>query len=130
MQGTVDPRRMGLTYLEGRVRGPAGETTVTFLVDSGAQFTLLPHDVWTTIGIIPKRMKDFALADNTVIRRAMSECYVEFEFGDGHTPVILGEPMDTVPLLGVLTIEQFGLVLDPIRRSLQEARNLLMRISA
>jgi predicted aspartyl protease len=132
VQGTADIGRVGLTYITGHVRAhPGGDSvTVEFLIDSGAQYTLLPHAIWTRLGIQPKRVRDFALADNTMIRRAMSECYVEFEFGDGHTPVILGEPTDVVPLIGILTLEQFGLTLDPISRSLREARLLLMRLSA
>lgn len=130
-QGGTDLRRVGLTYVDGLVRGPSGETvTVKFLVDSGAKYSLLPHDVWTRLGLEPKRTREFELADGTVIRRTMSECYIELEFGDGHTPVILGEPGDVVPLLGVITLEQFGLVLDPFSRSIREARLMLLRLTA
>ena len=39
----------------------------------------------------------------------------------GHTPVILGEPRDDA-LLGVVTLEEMGLVLNPFERSLQPMR--------
>lgn len=100
-----------------------------FLVDSGAKYSLLPHDVWTLIGIEPREVQEFGLADGSVIRRGMSECSLDLEFGTRHTPVILGEPKDDVALLGVVTLEEFGLVLDPIRRSLRRERLPLLRIS-
>ena len=130
-QGADDLGQVGLTYIDGLVRGRTAEpVTVKFLIDSGANYSLLPYDVWNRLGLEPKRTREFALADNTVIRRAVSECHMEFPFGDGHTPVILGEPSDVVPLLGVITLEQFGLMLDPFSRSLREMRLTLMRISA
>ncbi|MBI2324536.1 MAG: aspartyl protease family protein [Chloroflexi bacterium] len=120
---------MGVTQVDGLVRGPSGEAvSVSFLVDSGARYTLLPHDVWVRIGLEPTRTERFALADGSVIRRQMSECHVEFPWGAGHTPVILGEPGDEVALLGAITLEEFGLVLDPLRRSLRKARMLLLRV--
>lgn len=128
-QGQDDLVAVGVTLIEGVLRGPSGESIgVEFLVDSGAKFTLLPHEVWTRLGITPKREERFALADGSIIERRMSECHVTFPFGDGHTPVILGEPGDDVAILGVITIEEFGLVLDPLRRTLKKARALLLAI--
>jgi hypothetical protein len=40
----------------GTVTGPKGESTLDFLVDSGATYSLLPVDVWQSIGLTPKRM--------------------------------------------------------------------------
>ena len=50
---------MGITYIEGTVSGSQGSRTLEFLVDSGASYTLLPHDVWTAIGLTPKRTTDY-----------------------------------------------------------------------
>ena len=57
-------------------------------------------------------------------RRAVSECHVSLPEGEGHTPVILGEPGDEA-LLGVVTLEELGLVLNPFTRQLQPMRMLL-----
>jgi len=35
------------------------------LIDSGAAYTLLPYEVWRTLGLLPKRAMTFALADGT-----------------------------------------------------------------
>jgi hypothetical protein len=44
--------------------------------------------------------------------------------GEGHTPVVLGHPGDE-PLLGVVTLEELGLVLNPFNRRLQPMRLML-----
>ena len=55
---------MGLPYIEGIVGGTNGkQVSVRFLVDSGATYTLLPHDVWREINLSPKRSVTFTLAD-------------------------------------------------------------------
>lgn len=116
-----------MTYLEGTVRGPAGtEATVTFLMDSGAMYSLLPESIWKAIGLAPKRDMQFSLADGTTIRRQVSECHFSLPQGEGHAPVVLGEPGDPEALLGVVTLEMLGLVFDPFRRTLRPMRALLV----
>jgi predicted aspartyl protease len=117
---------MGVTYIEGVVTGPTGkQATVRFLVDSGATYTLLPYEGWQAIELSPKRSAIFTLADGTTIERQVSECHIALPQGDGHTPVILGEPGDEA-LLGVVTLEILGLVLDPFKRTLRPMRMLLV----
>jgi clan AA aspartic protease len=116
---------MGTTHITGTVTGPTGKkVTIRFLVDSGASYTLLPEKVWKRIGLKPKRAELFALADGTTIERKVSEAHIALAHADGHTPVILGENGDQ-PLLGVVTLENLGLVLNPFNRTLQSMRLLL-----
>jgi len=117
---------VGISYVEGTVRGPDGEAHVRFLIDSGAMYSLLPHTVWQRIGLRPKRQETFALADGTSISRPVSECHITLAQGDGHTPVVLGEPSDPEALLGVVTLENLGLVFDPFGRRLLRMRMLLI----
>ena len=112
---------MGITYVEGSVTGPAGNRTVRFLVDSGASYTLLPHSDWQAIGLTTKRQMAFTPADGTLVQRNVSECQIALPQGEGHTPVILGEPGDEA-LLGAVTLEILGLVLNPFTRTLQPMR--------
>ena len=116
---------MGITYLKGTVVGPTGtQASVEFLVDSGATYTLLPLPVWREISLTPRRCSRFRLADGTAIERNVSECQIRLPQGEGHTPVILGEKDDTA-LLGVITLEELGLVLNPFTRELQPMQMLL-----
>jgi aspartyl protease family protein len=117
---------MGITYIDGEVEGPTGKTAaVRFLVDSGATYSLLGKNTWQAIGLQPKRSASFTLADGTQIERQISECRVLLPQGDGYTPVILGEDGDE-PLLGAVTLEVLGLVLNPFNRTLQPMRMLLV----
>jgi len=117
---------MRVIYIKGTVTGPTRKhAIVKFLVDSGAQYTLLPHDTWRAIRLSPKRTMRFTLADGTTVDRDISECHISLPQGEGHTPVILGEPGDEA-LLGVVTLEILGLVLNPFKRTLQPMRMLLV----
>lgn len=119
---------MAITYIEGKVTGPSGKhATVNFLVDSGATYTLLVEEDWKTLELTPKRSATFTLADGTQIERPISECHLALPQGDGHTPVILGEA-DDIPLLGVVTLEILGLVLNPLKRTLHPMRMLLSHV--
>lgn len=116
---------MGITYVEGTVTGPTGkETTIEFLVDSGAKYTLLPLKNWKAIGLKPQRRLTFVLADGTKVKRNIGEGYIKLPQGNTHTPVVLGQSGDEA-LLGVVTLEELGLVLNPFQRSLQPARMML-----
>ncbi len=110
---------MGLTYVEGKLIGKDNASeSVNFLVDSGANYTLLPKEVWEKLGLKSKKTLTFTLADGTKIERGISECRIEIFNEDFHTPVILGEEGDE-PLLGVVTLEILGVVLNPFNRTLQ-----------
>lgn len=116
---------MGLTYIEGKVVGKNEETvSVNFLVDSGANYTLLSKDVWEQLGLLAKKTLSFTLADGTKIERDISECRIEILGQDFHTPVILGEEGDE-SLLGAVTLKILGVVLNPFNRSLQPMRMML-----
>ena len=116
---------MGVTYIEGTVVGENNmEEQVRFLVDSGATYTLLPEAVWKKLNLVPKRKVTFTLADGTTVDRSISECYLILPQGEAHTPVILGETADEA-LLGAVTLEILGLVLNPFNRELQPMRMLL-----
>lgn len=117
---------MAVIYIEGTVTGTTDKkVTVRFLVDSGATYTLLPYSIWKAIGLSPKRSVTVTLADGTAIERKVSECHISLPEGEGHTPVILGEPGDKA-LLGVVTLEILGLILNPFTRTLQPMRMLLV----
>ena len=116
---------MGITYITGEVKGAGSrKTSVRFLVDSGASYTLLPETVWKGLRLKPKRSMTFTLADGTTVEREISECHIALPQGDGHTPVILGQAGDEA-LLGVVTLENLGLVLNPFNRTLQPMRMML-----
>lgn len=116
---------MGITYVYAEATGPTGKRApVRLMVDSGASYSLLPEDVWKAIELEPTREMTFILADGTQIVRSISRCWMSLEHGEDYTPVILGEPGDD-GLLGVITLEILGLVLNPFNRTLQPMRGMM-----
>jgi len=116
---------VGLVYVSGVVKHRGKEVRVNFLVDSGATYTVLAESVWRELGLEPMGEVEFILADGTVIRRKVSEVLLELPgYGERHTPLVLGESEDE-NLLGVVTLEIFGLMLDPFKRVLRPVRALM-----
>jgi clan AA aspartic protease len=116
---------MGLVRVDMEVSANGGERqTVEFLVDSGAVYSVLPQRVWRTLKLAPTRTLKFSLADGTTIRRRVSECRFAYRGIEASSPVVLGERKDEA-LLGTVTLETLGLVLNPFERTLKPMRMLL-----
>jgi len=116
---------MGLVYVDGVVKHGEKSVKVRFLVDSGATYIVLNKSIWEELGLKPIGEIEFILADGTIIKRAISEALLELPgYGERHTPVVLGESEDE-NLLGIVTLEIFGLILDPFKRELRPIRALM-----
>ena len=116
---------MGITYIDGVARGPTGlEENVSFLVDSGATYSVIPDSIWRALELEPAREMTFTLADGTRVERPISRCHLILPQGEDYTPVVLGEPGDEA-LLGVVTLEILGLVFHPFSRTLHPMRAML-----
>ncbi|MFZ8790093.1 MAG: aspartyl protease family protein [Acidilobaceae archaeon] len=116
---------MGLVYVAGMVKHHGKEVRVNFLVNSGATYTVLTERVWRELGLEPIGDMEFMLVDGTIVTRRISEALLELPgYSERHTPVVLGESEDE-NLLGIVTLEIFGLVLDPFKRELRPIRALM-----
>jgi clan AA aspartic protease len=111
-----------LTFKEHRKAEKSVE--LDFLIDSGAVYSLVPGKILDELAIDTYRTIDFALADGTEITRRVTSGYFEYNGEGGPAPVIYGEEGDE-PLLGVTTLESFGLVLHPFKRELLPMRMLM-----
>jgi len=98
--------------------------TVRFLVDTGAVYTVLPENVWRALRLKGGRIAEFTLADGTTIRREVSECRIQVEGQIATSPVVLGGAEDA-PLLGAVTLETLGLMVNPLTRELLPMRLML-----
>jgi clan AA aspartic protease len=119
---------MGITYALFKVKQSHSHSDfieVRFLIDSGAIYSLVPAKELGKIGIEAHRKKKFVLADGTEIERKIGDAYFEFQGEGGAAPVIFGEVGDE-PLLGVMTLESLGLVLNPFTRELRPMRMMLV----
>ncbi len=97
---------------------------VRLLVDTGAVYTVLPERFWRGLGLRSQRNVEFTLADGTTITRGVSECRVTVEGRSATSPVVLGGPADA-PLLGAVTLETLGLMVNPLSRELLPMRLML-----
>ena len=118
---------MGLTDVRVTVSNPADSARsreLEFLVDSGAIYSVVPREVLEELGITPAGVERFRLADLTRIEREVGNASFTFQGKTRHSPVMFGEPGDAT-LLGGITLEALGLMLDPVR---QELRPMELRV--
>ena len=121
---------MGMIHADLDVAGPSGQRMTTrFLVDSGAVYSVLPEVVWRAIGLQATRDLEFVLADGTAILRQISDCRFTYQGIEAPSPVVLGEG-DDLALLGSVTLETLGLILNPLRRTLTPMRMRLVALAS
>lgn len=119
---------MGITELELRIANPANPKKVEkvkCLVDSGAVYSVIPENTLRKLGIQSHSTEKFILADGSEIRRERGDAIFFLDGKRGASPVVFGKKGDGV-LLGAVTLESLGFVLDPIRRKLLSLPMLLV----
>jgi clan AA aspartic protease len=112
---------MGLIHVKATVANPANPrraARLTFLVDSGAVYSVVPAEILRRLGIKPHSRRSFTLADDTEISRRVGDATFVINGERGASPVIFGERGDST-LLGTVSLGALGLLLDPIRRVLK-----------
>jgi predicted aspartyl protease len=87
---------------------------------------LVPASTLKKLGVRPYRKESFVLANGTEMTRQIGVAYVEVKGKGATSDVIFGQRGDE-PLLGVITLEMMGLVLDPFKRQLLPGRMMLAR---
>jgi predicted aspartyl protease len=111
---------MGLTVLTVEVANPASpdqREPVEFLVDSGAVYSFVPSEILHRLGIVPHSRQRFRIADGSTIERDRGDAVFFYAGQRGAAPVIFAEPGDAT-LLGAVSLESLGFVLDAVRRDL------------
>ena len=91
------------------------------LVDTGSEYTWLPHEVLSGIGIrCEKKDVQFVMANGATIARGVG--FAIIRFGEHFTvdEVVFAESGD-LALLGARTLEGLSLVVDPRRKKLVAA---------
>jgi len=112
---------MGLTHVKATVANPANprkSAKLAFLVDSGAIYSVVPRETLRRLGIKPHSTRTFTLADGSEIKQRMGDAIFLINSERGASPVIFGEKGDST-LLGTVSLESLGLLLDPIKRVLR-----------
>lgn len=120
---------MGLTFVKVKIINPKNskEKILEFLIDSGAFYSLVPEDILNYLEIKPSGKRNFKLADGREIELPVGNAFFEYEGNLGASPVIFGKK-EGQPLIGVVTLEALGFIIDPIKKELVPAPMLLMRL--
>lgn len=98
---------------------------VDVLVDTGATFSRIPGPLLSELGHRPVGQEAFAIADGSIVEYDLAEVPIRFDSRVRTTTCIWGEP-GAQPILGVVTLEQFLLMVDPVTQELVHKEGLLM----
>jgi aspartyl protease family protein len=112
---------LGLTHIKVSIANPAKPKRaldLTFLVDSGALYSVIPAALLRKLGVKPHSKRTFILADGSEITRKIGDVLFRLDGRQGAAPVIFGEKEDST-LLGTVSLETLGMALDPMKRELR-----------
>ena len=90
---------------------------VEALVDTGSTYTSLPRDTLTALGVEQEEDRGFELANNQIVEYPVGQARIRLE-GREFIALVVFAPEDTAPLLGMTTLETFGLGVDPVGQKL------------
>ncbi len=112
---------MGVTHVTARVSNLAQDATpfeAEFLVDTGAIDCLAPRDKLIAAGIKPEGKSVYELADGRPIEFEYGFARISFLGNETVVQIIFG-PEEAEPLLGVVALENTGVMVDPVSQGLK-----------
>jgi clan AA aspartic protease len=109
--------------LEG-VNAPGRRHEVELLVDTGPLYSMVPASVLRKAGVEPRLRIEFEIADGSRIQRDVGEARFYFNGSSAISRVIFGDEKDA-GVLGVVTLEELGLEVEPINKQVRPARMIL-----
>jgi len=119
---------MGVFSITVEIGDPQGERfqAVEALVDTGASYTAMPASLLRNLGVVPDERRPFILADGRRVEHDMGQTWLRVDGRTRMTPVVFTDE-GTQPLLGAVTLEEFGLGIDPVGRRLIPVPGYLMK---
>jgi predicted aspartyl protease len=87
------------------------------MVYTGSTYTFLPRDLLARLGVTPDEERPFILAKGQRVSYGMAWIRIRMDGREQPTPVIFGEEASE-PLLGAVTLDEFGLAVDSLNRRL------------
>jgi clan AA aspartic protease len=113
---------MGVSYVTTTVRNLAARGkgyTAEFLIDTGAVDCLAPASALRKAGIKPEGRAVYELANGQPVEYDYGFARVEFIGSETVAQIIFG-PEGCEPILGVVALENTGVMVDPKTRSLRQ----------
>lgn len=103
---------------------PENALEVELLADTGAIYTVLPRSLLGALGVKSIGKRRFKLANNQTIERDVGIIGIAVQGSKTHTIAFFGD--ENVNLLGVVTLEELGFEVDPVKGELKPLELLLM----
>jgi clan AA aspartic protease len=103
---------------------PEKRFTHDLLADTGATWTMLPQEVVTQLGLSAPRQRAVTMANGERVTYPAGQVAIQLN-GEEVITVFLAGPPGCLALLGAVTLEEFGLAPDPVRKTLVPVAGLL-----
>jgi predicted aspartyl protease len=113
---------MGLTHITVKISALADKSATPFeaefLVDTGSIDCLAPAEKLRAAGVHPEGKRVYELANRQPVEYEYGFARVAF-FGDETVAQVIFGPPNVEPILGVVALENTGVVIDPVTRDLK-----------
>ena len=100
---------------------PSRSQELSFLVDTGAAYTVIPQHILEALGVFATAKRPVTLADGREEVWDLAYVLISLVGEQAPTPCLMA-PHDGMTLLGAVTLEQFGLGVDPLAKRLIPVR--------
>ena len=118
---------MGYVKVKARISNiekPEKSKEVEFIADT-AIYTIVNKKTLEELEIKPAGKRKFKLANGEIIERDVGICRIDIKDLFTHSMVVFGEERDA-EILGVTTLEELGLQVDPVTGELKPMELLLL----
>jgi predicted aspartyl protease len=97
------------------------------LVDTGSELSWLPRGLLTGVNIVPVRKRNFTTATQQLVTRETGYAIISAQGFETVDEIVFAEPGD-LTLLGVRTIEGFGVMVDNIAHRFVATTTIVARV--
>jgi len=121
---------MGYVKVKVKIRNihkPELEAERELLADTGSIYTMVKREFLEKLQIKPRGKRKFKTADGRLVERDVGAAEIEINGQSTYSTVIFGENSDA-EVLGVTTLEELGLQVDPVTGELKPLELLLLTI--
>jgi predicted aspartyl protease len=120
--------KMGYIKVKVKIRNihnPELEAERELLADIGSIYTMIKRNFLEELQIKPRGKRKFKTADGRLVEREVGAAEIEINGQSTYSIIIFGENSDA-EVLGITTLEELGLQVDPVTGELKPLELLLL----
>lgn len=87
------------------------------MIDTGSLYSIIPASLLDGLGIARDEPERFVLADGSILEMPIGLALLEMD-GRARTVHVAFGPDDNIIVVGAMTLERFGVAVDPVRQRL------------